>query len=284
MAFLCATQALARAAGWPAEPRRVTVDETVAGAALGVWYLDLVHCRGAKLVLAVETGTRWSFVLPAAPFASLADRFGAALFEALLAAGVPPDRARQEVEAASPYVPARLTDRSVQAHLRQCKEDVAWAAQQGASVPLLNERLGHRPILAPRESWTDSELLRKLGGDPELPMRQAREQALQRHEAYAAIKAQHGSAMLRLPVAQLLHTDRLEAAYQADVLFTYVPVGRILPGAPEVAMPAVLVLELRDIHSVSPPFLHALAQLAASRPGLKLVIEGAEPEVAPTLR
>jgi hypothetical protein len=279
MASICATASLARALGLTAElPRADTVDAR--GASLPIWYLDIVHARGAKIVLAVETGTRWAFVLPAAPFATLADRFGPALFAALLAAGVPPAGARAEIEAGSPYTWARLLDRGAQAHLRQCKDDVAWTIAQGGSLALVNRRLGSRPIIKPRESWPEDEVLRLLGGDPELPARRAREDGRQWQEAHESVRAQSGASVLRLPVAKLLRTDYLETAYQARILFLGVPGSplRAMPSAREAA-PNELILEMGGIHGLGAGFLDEIAALAALHAPMAVRLEGLEPGV-----
>lgn len=246
-----------------------------------MWYLDLVHSRGAKLVLAVDVRTRWAFVLPAAPFVTLEHRFGPALFEALIAVGVPPDRARHEVDSAQPYRWARLTDRSVQAHLRQCKQDAAWAAADGSSIPSINRRLSGRPILAPREIWPEAEVLRCLGGDPELPGRRAREGGQHWQKGMEIVRAQSENADLRLPVALLLCTDRLEAGHQARMLFVHVrgSLLRFNPGRPE-TLPRQLVLDMTGVHAIEPAFLDELAALMAAHAGMALDIQGLEPEAA----
>lgn len=112
---------------------------------LGDWSLNLLHTR-PKLVVAMSEHDRLGLVLEAAPYATLPQRFAEAVFEQLLAIGVPPDAARQEraamqpltITATTPY-PNRL---SLQANLK----DYAWLAElwlmeRDKSLAEINARL-----------------------------------------------------------------------------------------------------------------------------------------------
>lgn len=71
---------------------------------LGDWSLNLLHVHPVKMVVAMSEHERFAFVLEAAPYAMLPQRFVAALFVQLQAIGVPAEAARQECEAMQPLV------------------------------------------------------------------------------------------------------------------------------------------------------------------------------------
>jgi hypothetical protein len=148
------------------------------GNALGDWALALVHTRPQKLVIAVSSLTHWAFCLPYAPMPTLQSRFGPALLQALLSLGVPPDRARAEIDHSEPWILGRGIDRSTVGHLTQYRHSVTWAAGEGLSLGAINARLADHLVLRPREGYPAEEVLRLLGGNPALggpaPERQER--------------------------------------------------------------------------------------------------------------
>lgn len=267
MVTLHVTRELARALKLPARP---ALPASGSGSALGPWSLGLVHTRPAKLVVAVSAPTRWALALHAAPLATLQKRFGPALLLNLLALGVPPDRARAEVDAHMPLEWTTGHDRGVLTHLTQCAGDVQWAATDGLSLPSINQRLATRIILKPQTGHPGAEVLRLLGGDPAQlrPLFHLKEQEWA--DAYAMMKAQAGQAVVTMPVLRLLGSERLEARHQVSILMNWLPVHesrRLSSGQPPRWVPGELVLDLDGIESVSAVFAAAL-QAEASALGL----------------
>lgn len=258
MVTLHVTRELARSLKLSA---KLAVDASAAESALGPWSLDLVHCRPAKLVVAVSASTRWAMALHAAPLATLQERFGPTLLLNLLAVGVPPDRARAEVDAHTPVQWALGHDRGVLAHLNQCAPDVLWATNDGLSLPSVNQRLAERIIIKPREGTPAAEVLQLLGGDPEGLAGRMRAQGQAWREAYALMQAQAGQEVVTMPVLRLLGSERLEARHQARILMDSLPVDehrRLPSGWSPRWVPRELVLDLQGIEVVSPLFVDTL--------------------------
>lgn len=258
MVTLHVTRELARALKLPT---RLAVDASAVGSALGPWSLGLVHCRPAKLVVAVSASTRWAMALHAAPVATLQNRFGPALLQNLLAIGVPPDRARAEVDAHAPAQWALGHDRGVLTHLNQCAGDVLWAVNEGLSLPSVNQRLAERIILKPITGAPVCEALRLLGGNPDGWRQRKREEGKAWSETYALMQAQAGQEVVTMPVQRLLGSERLEARHQAGILLSRLPVdaSRVLAsGRSPRWIPRELVLDLQGIEAVSPAFTQAL--------------------------
>lgn len=258
MVTLHVTRELARAIKLPS---RLVVDTDATGSALGPWSLGLVHCRPAKLVVAVSASTRWAMALRAAPMATLQNRFGPALLQNLLAIGVPPDRARAEVDAHAPLQWALGHDRGVLTHLNQCAADVLWATNDGLSLPSVNQRLAERIILKPQTGTPVCEVLRLLGGNPDgWRLRRVAEGKAWR-ETHALMQAQAGQEVVTMPVQRLLGSERLEAHHQVEILLNWLPVdaSRVLAsGRPPRWIPRELVLDLQGIELVSPTFTQVL--------------------------
>lgn len=100
---------------------RIVPVETVPAATnrLGHWYATLVARRRTNLVLAISERSLLSVVLPAAPFATLADRFPLALAELLQALGARRDLIAAEVAATVPMAVAATANRKVLGCLNQ---------------------------------------------------------------------------------------------------------------------------------------------------------------------
>lgn len=262
MLTLHVTRELANALKLPA---KIAAEPSAAGSALGPWSLGLVHCRPAKLVVAVSSSTRWAMALHAAPLATLQQRFGPALMLNLLALGVPPDRARAEVDAHTPVQWALGHDRSVLTHLNQATGKVLWAAQDGLSLPSINQRLADNIILKPKAAVAAAVVLRVLGGNPDLRSIASRTLGQTWNETYALMQAQAGREVVTMPVLRLLGSERLEAHHQADMLMHRLPVFEertLASGRAPRWVPSELVLDLQGIEAIGPAFaatLHAEA-------------------------
>jgi len=112
---------------------------------LGDWSLNLLHTR-PKLVVAMSEHERLALIFEAAPYATIPQRFPDAVFEQLLAIGVPLDAAQREREAMQPLTITAtspyLNRHSLQANLK----DYAWLAERwlmlrDKSLAEINERL-----------------------------------------------------------------------------------------------------------------------------------------------
>ena len=246
-------------------PAKIAAQPSAAGSALGPWSLGLVHSRPVKLVVAVSTTTRWAFALHAAPLATLQQRFGPALLLNLLALGVPPDRARAEVNAHSPVQWALGHDRGVLTHLNQFAYAASWASNDGSSLPSINQRLADRIIMKPKVCVPSDEVLRVLGGNPDLRVTGRRAVGQEWNETYALMQAQAGKPVVTMPVLRLLGSERLEAHHQASMLMNRLPIdeGRSLAtGRAPRWVPSELVLDLQGIEAAGPAFaatMHAEA-------------------------
>ncbi len=258
MVSLHVTRELARALKLPT---KLAVDASASGCVLGPWSLGLVHCRPVKLVVAVSASTRWAMALHAAPLATLQQRFGPALLQNLLALGVPPDRARAEVDAHAPTQWVLGHDRGVLAHLNQCARDALWAANDGLSLPSVNQRLAERIILKPQTGTPASEVLRLLGGDPDSLMVRMRAESQDWTETYALMQAQAGQEVVTMPVLRLVGSERLEARHQAKILMGRLPVDELrslASGRSPRWVPRELVLDLQGVEAAGPAFAAAL--------------------------
>lgn len=283
MATLHVTRELARALKLP---RQLAVGLVASPSVLGPWSLGLVHCRPAKLVVAVSATTRWALALHAAPLATLQNRFGPALLLNLLALGVPPDRARREVDAHGPVQWSLGHDRGVLAHLNQCAADVLWAANDGLSLPSLNQRLAERIIMKPQEGVPSAEVLRLLGGDPDSVAARMRLEGAEWDDTYALMQAQAGRETVVMPVLRLVGAERLEARHQASVLMARLPADDRRSQASGRAprwVPRELVLDLQGIEAASAAFAAALQAEALSLDLQQITLRNALEDVAAQL-
>ena len=289
MATLRLNPALAKAAHLTEAPRgRPSVDAPPPGNVLGDWALARVHARPQMLIVAVSAATRWAFALPAAPLASLTQRFGPALLQALLALGVPPDRARQELERSEPWQLGRGIDRSVSRHLTHHAQTVAWAAGEGLGLGAINARLSDHLILQPRRGFPAEEVLRLLGGNPALVTQRLQDQADQWRQAYDYAQAQIGHDEVHIPVALALPDQpRLEAPHQASALLMRLPHDETFGGAPGGTgasrgrwIPRTLVIDFADVDSATPGFARTLLHEVAALGVASLRLANAGPAVA----
>ena len=283
MVCLHITRELARALKLPTG---LAAPASAPGSALGPWSLGLVHCRPAKLVVAVSATTRWAMALHAAPLATLQKRFGPALLLNLLALGVPSDRARTEVDAHVPLQWALGHGRGVLTHLNQCVADALWAVNDGLSLPSLNQRLADRIILKPQVGAPAAEVLRLLGGSPDSPGLRKRAEGKAWMETYALLQAQAGKEVVTMPVLQLLGSERLEARHQAEILLSRLPVDstRALPtGMAPRWIPRELVLDLQGIEAVGPAFAATLHSEALALGLRQMTLRNALEDVAAQL-
>ncbi len=283
MVTLHVTRELARALKLPA---KLAVASSASASALGPWSLGLVHCRPAKLVVAVSATTRWALALHAAPLATLHKRFGPALLQNLLDIGVSPDRARAEVDAHVATQWALGHERGVLTHLNQCAADVRWAATDGLSLPSINQRLAERIILKPQTGTPACEVLRVLGGDPEGWVHGMHAAAQTLSETYALMQAQAGQEVVTMPVLRLLGSGRLEARHQAKILMSGLPVDSsrtLATGRAPRWVPRELVLDLEGIVAVGAAFTDVLHSEALARGLQRLTLANALEEVSAQL-
>lgn len=267
-------------------PAKIAVQASAAGSALGPWSLGLVHCRPAKLVVAVSASTRWALALHAAPLAKLQNRFGPALLLNLLALGVPPDRARMEVDAHGLVRWALGHDRGVLAHLNQCAADVLWAANDGLSLPSVNQRLAERIIMKPRDGTPAAEVLRLLGGDPDSLTARLSLEGAEWEYTYPLMQAQAGQEVVVMPVLRLVGTERLEARHQASVLMARLPAdeSRTLgSGRSPRWVPRELVLDLQGIEAAGPAFVATLQAEVLALGLQQITLRNAREDVAAQL-
>jgi hypothetical protein len=86
---------------------------------LGEWTANLIRVSRIQLVLAVSEPTRFGVVIDAAPYKAIPERFGQALFKALLHLEIPADMAAGEAESMRGMQLASSNSRSVLATLNQ---------------------------------------------------------------------------------------------------------------------------------------------------------------------
>jgi hypothetical protein len=256
MTTLRLNPALAKACHLPERPRSAAaVPRPPSGNALGDWALALVHTRPQKLVIAVSNVTHWAFCLPYAPMPTLQSRFGPALLQALLSLGVPPDRARAEVDHSEPWVLGRGIERSAVGHLTQYRHSVTWAAGEGLSLGAINARLEEKS-----ENW---------------------------RAAYDHAQAQIGRDEVHIPVALALPDEpRLEAAHQASILLMRLPHDDSVSGPPGRTsnpggrwIPRTLIVDFADVDCATATFARALLDEVATLGVSSLHLANAVPAV-----
>src|SRR5437868_2969469 len=115
MACIMCSGRLWRQLGYAGRSKRAIPEHFMPGVSLGPWAAKLFNNQGRDLVLALDTRTCLTLLLPFAPEAGLRCSFASALTDALHDAGVPPATVRMESAAAefAPFVFLRnpaLTD------------------------------------------------------------------------------------------------------------------------------------------------------------------------------
>jgi hypothetical protein len=288
MTTLRLNPALAKACHVPEAPRVGTVPPTPPpDNTLGDWALAMVHTRPQKLVIAVSAATHWAFCLPYAPMPTLQSRFGPALLQALVSLGVPPDRARAEVDHSEPWVLGRGIDRRTVGHLTQYRHSVTWAAGEGLSLGAINARLADHLVLRPVTGYPAADVLRLLGGNPELVAQRQKERGESWRAAYDHAQAQIGREEVHIPVALALPDQpRLEAAHQASILLMRLPHDDGVSGPPSRTsnprgrwIPRILVIDFADIDSATVTFARALLDEVATLGVSSLHLANAVPAV-----
>ena len=112
---------------------------------LGDWSLNLLHTR-PKLVVAVCEHGRLGLVLAAAPYATLPQRFVAAVHNQLLAIGVAPELAQRECDAMQHLTITPTTPYANRLSLQANLKDYGWLvedymAEGNYSLTIINARL-----------------------------------------------------------------------------------------------------------------------------------------------
>jgi uncharacterized protein DUF6933 len=140
---------------------------------LGEWTANLIRVSRIQLVIAVSEPTRFGVVVDAAPYAALPERFGYALFQALLNIGIPGDVAAQEVESMYPLELAASNSRSVLGTLNQFAWHVECDLQYGmaCSAAELTRRLGDTVVLKPKHIAFPADGVREALGLPPIERR-----------------------------------------------------------------------------------------------------------------
>ncbi len=288
MTTLRLNPALAKACHLPEQPRGAAMAPTPPPAnALGDWALALVHTRPQKLVIAVSSVTRWAFALPYAPRPTLHSRFGPALLQALLALGVPPARARAEIDLSEPWRLGRGIDRSLVGHLTQYRHSVSWAAGEGLGLGAINARLSDHLMMKPHTGYPAADVLRLLGGNPDLVAQRQQERGALWRAAYDHAQAQIGREEVHIPVALALPDQpRLEAAHQASILLMRLPHDDGVSGPPHRTdnpggrwIPRTLLIDFADVDSATPAFARALLDEVATLGVSSLHLANAVPAV-----
>jgi hypothetical protein len=140
--------------------------------ALGDWYRNLLHVGRRQLLLFISERSRLPVFLPATDAKHLERALPAAVEEMLTLVGAHPDAIVREVQAMSPLVVARTTNRSVVGSMNEC----AWMArfriedEPGTPPFELARGIVNMPIL-PLDGAAAIDLTRRvLGPAPGLTM------------------------------------------------------------------------------------------------------------------
>ncbi|RCS29781.1 hypothetical protein DEO45_11595 [Rhodanobacter denitrificans] len=140
---------------------------------LGEWTANLIRASHIQLVLAVSEPTRLGVVIDAAPYKLIPERFGHALFKALLHLEIPADMAAAEAESMRDVQLASSNSRSVLATLNQFAfhiESDLWHGQ-AASARELTERLSEVVVIKPKHIGFPADRVREAFGLPPIDHR-----------------------------------------------------------------------------------------------------------------
>ena len=133
---------------------------------LGEWTANLIRVSRIQLMLAVSERTRLGVVIDAAPYALIPERFGEALFKALLYLDIPPDMAAEEAETMSDMELAASSSRSVLGTLNQfgflIESDLHYGKAQSARE--LTRRLADTVVLKPKKVCFPADRVREAFG------------------------------------------------------------------------------------------------------------------------
>lgn len=143
---------------------------------LGEWTANVVRVSRIQLVLAVSEPTRFGVVIDAAPYARVRERFGEALFHALLDLEIPADLAAEEAESMHNMQLAPSNSRSVLGTLNQFAiqiESDLWHGQ-AASARELTRRLSEMVVINPRHIDFPADRVREAFGLPLIDRRARR--------------------------------------------------------------------------------------------------------------
>lgn len=119
---------------------------------LGEWTANLIRVSRIQLVLAVSEPTRFGVVIDAAPYALIPERFGQALFKALLHLEIPADLAAAEAGPMHGMQLAASNSRSVLATMNQFAILVEGHLRHGdaTSAAELTRRLSDVVVIKPK--------------------------------------------------------------------------------------------------------------------------------------
>ena len=113
-----------------------------AGNALGHWYANLIHLDRKPYVLALSERSLLSVVVPAAPYATLVDRFAPALQELLAALSVRTRDILREIEAMAGMSIAATANRRVLGVLNQFAFELEIDFSYNPERSLLEREIG----------------------------------------------------------------------------------------------------------------------------------------------
>jgi hypothetical protein len=121
--------------------------------ALGHWYVNLLRFGHEQIVMATSERSLLTVVLPARELRSrLAPGLAESAMALLLAIGVPPDRARREIDAMTPTVWARTASKSVLGSMNDFAFNLEGYLHLGQSPMAAMLHMADTPMSALRES------------------------------------------------------------------------------------------------------------------------------------
>lgn len=148
-------------------------DPAPASNRLGEWTANLIRVSRIHLVLAVSEPTRFAVVMDAAPYKLIPERFGHALFKALIHLEIPSDAAAAEARSMHDMQLASSNSRSVLATLNQFAfhiESDLWHGQ-ATSARELTERLSEVVVIKPKHIGFPADRVREAFGLPPIDHR-----------------------------------------------------------------------------------------------------------------
>lgn len=133
---------------------------------LGEWTANLIRVSRVQLVLAVSEPTRMGLVIDAAPYALIPERFGQALFKALLYLDIPADMAAEEAESMRGMELAVSSSRSVLGTLTQYAYQIESDLWHGkaCSAHDLTCHLAEMVVIKPKDVGFPADRVREAFG------------------------------------------------------------------------------------------------------------------------